>query len=81
MAKFGSGQSALESAALLHEVGATVQVVARAPSIRRLGELGGQAPGRRSIGRVLKDAVPLPPTDVGGRARRLDRREQYVPVQ
>jgi hypothetical protein len=35
----GSGQSALESAALLHESGARVEIVARAPEIRWLGGL------------------------------------------
>ncbi len=40
-AVIGSGQSALESAALLHEAGATVEVLARAPAIRWLGDLDG----------------------------------------
>jgi len=65
-AVIGSGQSALESAALLHEAGATVEVLARAPSIRWLGELSGEP--ERPVGRRrLRDAVSLPPTDVGGR--------------
>jgi cation diffusion facilitator CzcD-associated flavoprotein CzcO len=34
----GAGQSALESAALLHEAGAQVEVVTRAPSVRWLGQ-------------------------------------------
>jgi thioredoxin reductase len=56
----GSGQSALESAALLHEAGARVEVVARAPSIRWLrGENGMQK-------QRLSHAM-YPPTDVGGR--------------
>ena len=66
-AVIGSGQSALESAALLHEAGAGVEVLARAPSIRWLGELSGRAPPSRSAGQALKEAVALPPTDVGGR--------------
>jgi cation diffusion facilitator CzcD-associated flavoprotein CzcO/predicted ATP-grasp superfamily ATP-dependent carboligase len=63
----GSGQSALESAALLHEASASVEVLARAPSIRWLGELSGGAPPSRSAARALTKAVALPPTDVGGR--------------
>jgi len=66
-AVIGSGQSALESAALLHETGALVEVLARAPSIRWLGELDGRAPTSRSVGRRLKEAISMPPTDVGGR--------------
>ena len=66
-AVIGSGQSALESAALLREAGANVEVLARAPSIRWLGELSGSAPASRSVGRGLTEAVALPPTDVGGR--------------
>ncbi len=66
-AVIGSGQSALESAALLHEAGAGVEVLARAPSIRWLGELSGRVPTRRSARQRLKESVSLPPTDVGGR--------------
>ncbi len=66
-AVIGSGQSALESAALLHEAGAGVEVLARAPSIRWLGELSGRVPTSRSAGQAVKEAVSLPPTDVGGR--------------
>lgn len=61
----GAGQSALESAALLREVGARVEVLARAPSIVWLHEDGAGAsspkPRRRRI------PVPPPPTGVGGR--------------
>jgi len=39
MLVIGSGQSALESAALLYESGAEVEVVARAPQINWLGGL------------------------------------------
>src|SRR6266446_5096394 len=59
----GSGQSALESAALLHEAGAQVEIVARAPRIRWLGGLvsraihGGLGP---TISKLL-----YAPTDVG----------------
>ena len=66
-AVIGSGQSALESAALVHEAGAGVEVLARAPSIRWLGELSGRVPTRPSAGRRLKESISLPPTDVGGR--------------
>jgi len=56
----GSGQSALESAALLHETGANVELIARAPGIRWLrAESGGAS-------RPIRDAM-YPPTDVGGR--------------
>jgi hypothetical protein len=50
----GAGQSALESAALLREGGAHVEVAVRAPAIRWLAEEGDRV--RRA----------LPPTDVGG---------------
>jgi cation diffusion facilitator CzcD-associated flavoprotein CzcO len=62
----GSGQSALESAALLHEAGASVEILARAPSIRWLpdDEPDGSASGPRTSQRIR---IPLPPTDVGGR--------------
>ena len=66
-AVIGSGQSALESAALLHEAGAGVEVLARAPSIRWLGELSGEVPRSRPVRQILKEAVSMPPTDVGGR--------------
>jgi predicted ATP-grasp superfamily ATP-dependent carboligase len=56
----GGGQSALESAALLHEVGAEVEVAMRAPEIKWLSpENAPKQPGLRS-------RLPLPPTDVGG---------------
>jgi cation diffusion facilitator CzcD-associated flavoprotein CzcO/predicted ATP-grasp superfamily ATP-dependent carboligase len=59
----GAGQSALESAALLHERGASVEVLARAPSIWWLGD------GAAGVGAARRPRVPipLPPTDVGGR--------------
>ncbi len=55
----GSGQSALESAALLHEVGASVEIVARAPQLTWI---------RRRFDRpILGPLRPLlyPPSDVG----------------
>jgi cation diffusion facilitator CzcD-associated flavoprotein CzcO/predicted ATP-grasp superfamily ATP-dependent carboligase len=66
VAVIGSGQSALESAALLHEAGATVEVLARASSIRWLGEDDNGAT-RPPLGRRLRAAI-APPTDVGGAA-------------
>ena len=63
-AVIGSGQSALESAALLHEAGATVELLARAPSIRWLNEDANGAARPASADR-LKAAIN-PPTDVGG---------------
>jgi thioredoxin reductase len=58
----GSGQSGLESAALLSESGAEVELVARADAIIWLA---GDTPGGMldRVGRALP-----PPTDVGGRA-------------
>jgi FAD-dependent urate hydroxylase len=56
----GGGQSAVESAALLHEGGAEVELVARAASVYWLG--GGGGPARRQLIRS-----PVPPTGVGGR--------------
>jgi len=57
----GGGQSALESAALLHEAGSQVEVVVRAESLVFLPseEITGLA-------RRLNAAI-VPPTDVGGR--------------
>jgi cation diffusion facilitator CzcD-associated flavoprotein CzcO len=55
----GGGQSALESAALLHEAGADVEVAVRAPAVTWLAPEEGPKRGLRS-------RLPLPPTDVGG---------------
>jgi FAD-dependent urate hydroxylase len=63
-AVIGSGQSALESAALLHEAAATVEVVARASSIRWLGEDSNGATSTTMEARLR--AALVPPTDVGG---------------
>ena len=57
----GAGQSALESAALLHESGADVEIVTRGPGIVWLA--GEHPTGFRT--RVARRMMP--PTDVGGR--------------
>jgi hypothetical protein len=56
----GAGQSALESAAILHEVGADVEIVARAPGIVWL------APEDRTDARGRMAQWMMPPTGVGG---------------
>ncbi len=66
IAVVGAGQSALESAALLHEVGATVEVLTRAPSIHWLG-VASNGVTSTTHGLWLKAAIS-PPTDVGGAA-------------
>lgn len=63
-AVIGAGQSALESAALLHEAGAKAEVLARTPSIRWLGDSPNGA-GDTKLSDRLKAAM-IPPTDVGG---------------
>ena len=55
----GGGQSALESAALLNEAGAQVEVLMRAEAIRWLGDVS------RARRRTLRERI-MPPTDVGG---------------
>ena len=61
----GAGQSALESAALLNEAGAHVEVLARAPSVVWLHEdIAGVRSPQRGGQRI---PVPPPPTGVGGR--------------
>jgi hypothetical protein len=57
----GAGQSALETAALLHEVGAEVEVLARRPKVNWLDQ---------KLGWLKSEANPIrplfyPPTDVG----------------
>jgi len=59
----GSGQSALESAALLHESGAEVEIVARTRRIRWLGGLVSKAIHNGLGSRVSK--LLYAPTDVG----------------
>jgi FAD-dependent urate hydroxylase len=56
----GSGQSALETAALVVEAGAQTEVIARSPRIVWLGDVRIQRPP------TLRERM-LPPTDVGGR--------------
>jgi hypothetical protein len=60
VAVIGSGQSALESAALLSERGAEVEVLARASEVRWLSSDDGNT-------RTPGSLIPLPPTAVGGR--------------
>lgn len=57
----GAGQSALESAALLHEQGARPTLVARTPRLRWLPPHEQHGLGARIQSKLL------PPTDVGGR--------------
>ena len=61
----GAGQSALESAALLSERGASVELLARAPMIRWLAQEDGALAEGPPRGRFIPIAPP--PTDVGGR--------------
>jgi len=63
IAVVGGGQSALESAALLHEHGAEVEVLCRSDSIFWLRDDSIAITRRRGA-----LTIPLPPTDVGGRA-------------
>jgi len=58
----GSGQSALESAALLHESGTEVEIVARARQIRWLGGLVSRTM-QHGLGTISK--LLYAPTDVG----------------
>ena len=60
VAVIGGGQSAIESAALLREAGAEVEVIMRAPRIRWLR---GSAEFRLRMGRFRR--LLYPPTDVG----------------
>ncbi len=65
VAVIGSGQSALEYTALLHECGADVQVLARNESIHWLPD--DTLPETLATGLAWRPTVPFPPTDVGGR--------------
>jgi len=57
----GAGQSALESAAILHEAGADVEIVTRSPGIVWLAD-------EESTGvRTRMSRLMMPPTGVGGR--------------
>lgn len=61
LVSIGSGQSALETAALLQEAGAEVEVIARSPKVRWLGGLRSRALHRtRLLSKLL-----YAPTDVG----------------
>jgi FAD-dependent urate hydroxylase len=61
----GSGQSALECAALLHESGAEVEVLARAARIKWLGDGSEEhLPVPVHTGRI--PSLEPPPTDIGG---------------
>jgi FAD-dependent urate hydroxylase len=64
VAVIGSGQSALECAALLHEHAAEVEVLARADSVHWLPD--DTVPVAAATGFAWRPSVPLPPTDVGG---------------
>ena len=57
----GAGQSALETAAILHESGADVEIVARSPGIVWLAD------GKSNGGRAWISRLTMPPTGVGGR--------------
>jgi FAD-dependent urate hydroxylase len=61
VAVIGGGQSALESAALLHELGAAVEVIARQPEIRWLDQ---KATWLKSEANPLRRML-YPPSDVG----------------
>ena len=65
VAVIGSGQSALECAALLHEGGAVVEVLARSQEVHWLPD--DTVPHVPATGLAWRPSVPLPPTDVGGR--------------
>jgi FAD-dependent urate hydroxylase len=58
----GAGQSALEDAALLHEAGAEVEVVARSPHVRWIPI---DSPKRRGPVRRVLHELMYPPTEVG----------------
>jgi predicted ATP-grasp superfamily ATP-dependent carboligase len=64
VAVIGSGQSALECAALLHERAADVEVLARAAAVHWLPD--DTLPVTPPAGLSWRPRVPLPPTDVGG---------------
>jgi cation diffusion facilitator CzcD-associated flavoprotein CzcO len=61
----GAGQSALESAALLHEAGAEVEVVARAPATYLIPDVPRQASLVRAARRFLS-RLARPPFDIMG---------------
>ncbi len=59
----GSGQSALESGALLHEIGAEVEVISRAPAIHWLGGRASKTL-HHGLGKFTRNLL-YAPTDVG----------------
>ncbi len=61
----GAGQSALESAALLHEAGAEIEVVARARGVYSLPAAPHQASFARAARRLLSP-IARPPLDIMG---------------
>ncbi len=63
VAVVGSGQSALESAALLFEHGAEVEVIMRTQAVNWLPEPEPALPNARPS---RFRSIPLPPTDIGG---------------
>jgi len=67
VAVIGSGQSALESAALLHEAGAAAELIVRSPAIYWLGGGGTDSASAPAASRRLRIPISPPPTDVGGR--------------
>jgi thioredoxin reductase len=97
VAVLGRGQSATESAALLRESGAEVELITRSAGVTWLGTVpdGGSAPVARSVRiRALGSRLPIPypPTEVGGRQtgwasafpnafRRLPARAQAYAMQ
>ncbi|HWC73710.1 MAG TPA: FAD-dependent oxidoreductase, partial [Gemmatimonadales bacterium] len=64
VAVLGAGQSALESAAILHEAGADVEIVARAKGTFWLGD-GGRSGAIQSLRQILSPLV-RPPFDIMG---------------
>jgi pyridine nucleotide-disulfide oxidoreductase len=73
VAVLGRGQSAVESAALLHELGADLELITRSSGVTWLGTVpdGGSVPVAR-VAQVRSLAarapIPYPPTEVGGRS-------------
>ena len=61
VAVIGAGQSALESAALLHEAGAEVEVIGRAPAVFWLGDW---SPAEAAAGGAPAPVVPSTPAPV-----------------
>ncbi len=64
IAVVGAGQSALESAALLHEAGADVEVIARAPAAYMIPDVKSRGLGR--VARRVLSPLARPPFDIMG---------------